>query len=627
MKLLFTFMLGVSILIFDSGLMASDGSLIRDEDKGQGNALLDDEIERFSKTYKLRSNGIVEVGNINGSISIEAWDRDEVELVYEKRSRRRERLQDIEVTINATQDKISAETKFGKNKKRQSWNDNLRVNYYLKVPRNARLDEISSVNGAVTLVGNDNYAEISVVNGAVRATGIRGNVDLSSVNGSINAEIQRLNWDAKVSLETVNGAIALAIPSNSGATIEANTLNGGISNDFGLKVEKKRVVGKKLSGRIGNGAASVKASSVNGAIRIRTSGKTIVRNKKPRTAIIEGANDKHGNQNAKALSIAEATKSVEAAIETAKLEIERNSEVDLAKLKRNMIRTVWMALESVDKDSLGIDQSVFEKVIESIQNESVRALEAHARARFFRETPYFIETDDELSGQGIENIYVDAGKLDVSLLGWDDQKVAYSLLTVNQGSKFVGISASEENGDARIAVVDDKDNSNYVSQEASSLRIKVPRGAKIRVKTEGSIRLAEYSGEAVLESKKGEINVRDSEGKLGIESGGMNGRQLVRVIGYKGELEANLENSNAYLEGDFSKIDAIGNEGSVVLTVNPNTNATIMGEGITVKDSSLEFIEMQNGSLKLGSGVAKFNFDLGTGNVILRTKDSIKSKS
>ena len=39
-----------------------------------------DETEKFEQTYPLTPNGRVSVSNVNGSITVKAWDRSEVKL-------------------------------------------------------------------------------------------------------------------------------------------------------------------------------------------------------------------------------------------------------------------------------------------------------------------------------------------------------------------------------------------------------------------------------------------------------------------------------------------------------------------------------------------------------------------
>src|SRR5947209_19405506 len=71
-----------------------------------------DETEKFEQTYPLNPNGRVAISNVNGSITAEAWDRNEVKLSYIKTAETKERLADVEVRIDARQDSFKVETDY-----------------------------------------------------------------------------------------------------------------------------------------------------------------------------------------------------------------------------------------------------------------------------------------------------------------------------------------------------------------------------------------------------------------------------------------------------------------------------------------------------------------------------------
>ncbi|MBA3693989.1 MAG: hypothetical protein H0W77_11230, partial [Acidobacteria bacterium] len=73
-----------------------------------------DETERFEQTYPLNAGGRVSVSNVNGSITVETWDKKEVKLEYVKTADSRERLSEVEIRIDARQDSFSIETNFEK---------------------------------------------------------------------------------------------------------------------------------------------------------------------------------------------------------------------------------------------------------------------------------------------------------------------------------------------------------------------------------------------------------------------------------------------------------------------------------------------------------------------------------
>jgi hypothetical protein len=90
------------------------------------------------------------------------------------------------------------------------------------------------------------------------------------VNGRITAEMDALGGGQSVELSEVTGAIELAVPDVASASFSESTVNGGISAEFpSLKVTKNFPIGSNLSGSLGSGSATVKASSVNGEIRFR----------------------------------------------------------------------------------------------------------------------------------------------------------------------------------------------------------------------------------------------------------------------------------------------------------------------------------------------------------------------
>ncbi len=154
----------------------------------------------------------------------------------------------------------------------------LQVEYHLTVPRNAVLNEIAAVNGSISVTGATNVTKASAVNGEVRATNLRGTANLSTVNGKVVADFDQLQAGGKISLETVNGTVDLMIPSDANATIKADTVNGKISNDFGLPIRKGEYVGSNLYGKLGSGDARIHLNSVNGALSVRrkNDGKNLV---------------------------------------------------------------------------------------------------------------------------------------------------------------------------------------------------------------------------------------------------------------------------------------------------------------------------------------------------------------
>ena len=88
------------------------------------------------------------------------------------------------------------------------------------------------------------------------------------MNGEVISDFDTLETGTKVSLSTVNGRVSLTLPSDVNATLKAESLNGNISNGYGLPVRKGKYVGRDLYGRVGSGDVQVRLESVNGDLSI-----------------------------------------------------------------------------------------------------------------------------------------------------------------------------------------------------------------------------------------------------------------------------------------------------------------------------------------------------------------------
>src|SRR5256714_13505260 len=229
--------------------------------------------EEFHQTYPLTADGRVSLTNINGDVRVAAWDRNEVKVDAVKRAYTQERLKEAKINVEAGPNSVNIETEYpDHNWSRNGYDRNenpASVEYTLTVPRGARLEDVSLVNGGLTIEGIAGSVHASSVNGRVVARGLTGTVNLSVVNGRLEAALDRLNDSGTVSLASVNGPLVVTIPSDSNATVRASTIHGQISNDFNLPVREGEYVGRDLEGRLGQGGARVRLGNVNGSITIR----------------------------------------------------------------------------------------------------------------------------------------------------------------------------------------------------------------------------------------------------------------------------------------------------------------------------------------------------------------------
>lgn len=218
--------------------------------------------EEFHKSYPLSADGRVSLKNINGAVTITAWDKNEIQVDAVKTANQQEKLADAKIEVTAGSSSIDIRTHYPD----RTNNNPASVEYTLHVPRNARLDKIDLVNGRIRINGVQGAVRASSVNGSVEASQVGGEVHLSSVNGRVYAELQAPK--NPVNLETVNGGVEVRLASDSAAEIAASTVHGGISNEFNIPVNRERWVGSELRARLGGGGPAIKLSAVNGGIQI-----------------------------------------------------------------------------------------------------------------------------------------------------------------------------------------------------------------------------------------------------------------------------------------------------------------------------------------------------------------------
>jgi DUF4097 and DUF4098 domain-containing protein YvlB len=242
----------VAVLTFALGAQASDRGALTEE---------------FHQTYQITADGRVELDNINGDVHISSWDRNEVKVDAVKYADTKEKLEEAKIEVDSGKDYLSIRTKYRENDHGGWHNNPASVEYTLTVPRNIHLDEIKLINGELDVNAVSGEVRASCINGRLEATDIAGRARLSTINGKLQAKFNALSKEP-VELNSVNGSVDLTIPSDSNASIEAETVSGAIHNDFGLHVNHHRFVGHDLRGELGNGGADIRLQNVNGRIDI-----------------------------------------------------------------------------------------------------------------------------------------------------------------------------------------------------------------------------------------------------------------------------------------------------------------------------------------------------------------------
>src|SRR5213594_2064287 len=103
--------------------------------------------EESHQSFALTTNGAVRVDNVNGRIHISAWDKAEVTVDARKHADREADLDEVKIEIDSKADQIRIHTRYPSTK----WSlwrksNSASVDYEIKVPASARLENVETVN-------------------------------------------------------------------------------------------------------------------------------------------------------------------------------------------------------------------------------------------------------------------------------------------------------------------------------------------------------------------------------------------------------------------------------------------------------------------------------------------------
>ncbi len=273
-----------------------------------------------SKPYKQRldapANGTVEIVNVAGSVRIEGWRRNAVEVEGDIG----DGVERIDFRNNGERTVVRVELI-----KRDTRGLDAAADLVIRVPRGSSIvaNTVSapigvhgvdgslnsrSVSGSVELDGAYSIAEAESISGEVRilssgkdariqASSISGRVDVQKMQGSLTARsvsgsitvkadgVTRgdmssisgtVTYDAPFNrgghyeFETMSGTIRLVVRGEPDAAFEFQTFSGSIDNDFGPQPERtsRYAPGLTLKFTEGNGSATVKARAVAGSLKV-----------------------------------------------------------------------------------------------------------------------------------------------------------------------------------------------------------------------------------------------------------------------------------------------------------------------------------------------------------------------
>jgi DUF4097 and DUF4098 domain-containing protein YvlB len=219
--------------------------------------------KKFNQSYPLQPGGSFELQNVNGTVEVQGWDRNEVEVHAVKTAKHKESdLERVSIEIDAKPDAVSVSTHYPQNEGVE-----VAVDYTIHVPHGARVEHIGTVNGTLRVAGVETVEDLHAVNGNIEVFEAGGSVHAHTTNGNVHLELAHLQDKTGATAETTNGSLVLAVPSDMQANVEARCLNGNFYSELPITMESTQRP-REMHGKLGRGGAPIHLRTVNGGIRV-----------------------------------------------------------------------------------------------------------------------------------------------------------------------------------------------------------------------------------------------------------------------------------------------------------------------------------------------------------------------
>jgi hypothetical protein len=218
----------------------------------------------WEKRFELPPGGHVSVVNVHGSVLVEGWDRAEVEATVAMRSAAStDQLDDVQVVVEARRGGVAFHTLYP-----SGLDTPIRVDYRLRVPRQVRLDELSTLEGDIVVRDVEGALEAHNLHGDIEGINVSGSVLAHALTGNILISLRALpDRRQPFTLATINGNVDLVMPAQANADLELSTVAGNILGDYPFQVSS--IPGDSTRhAQVGAGGVRVELRTVRGNIRV-----------------------------------------------------------------------------------------------------------------------------------------------------------------------------------------------------------------------------------------------------------------------------------------------------------------------------------------------------------------------
>jgi hypothetical protein len=222
--------------------------------------------ENFHHIYPLAAGVSFALENVNGSVQVEGWSRDEVEVSAVKTATRSDSrdLSQVKIEVDDSHPgQVAVHTRYP-----QGEGAEVAVEYHVHVPYRVLLGSIETVNGSVTVRGVEGGGELRSVNGNVEVFDSSGRFSEKTTNGNLRLELHQLMAGGPMNLETVNGSVVLGLPEGARADLKVLAMNGDFYSELPVTSAASKPAARAFHAKLGTGGGEISVRTINGGIRL-----------------------------------------------------------------------------------------------------------------------------------------------------------------------------------------------------------------------------------------------------------------------------------------------------------------------------------------------------------------------
>jgi len=222
----------------------------------------------YEETLLLSPGGTLQVENLQGSIIIQGWDREEVNIMAEIPSGYpfrpgmawlQKNYRPPEIEVDKFENFITV--KPGRNDDEE---DGI-IDFYIRVPRFVECKRLVTRSGDISITDVFGRASIEVEIGDIEVLNFSGSLSLMTKEGNLTVELFDVHPDDVITLTAEQGDLIVYLQPEVNASIEGSTPSGELKSAFGGKA---RLEGDDFLLQLGTEGAKLSLVTGEGDIMI-----------------------------------------------------------------------------------------------------------------------------------------------------------------------------------------------------------------------------------------------------------------------------------------------------------------------------------------------------------------------